>query len=55
MPSWLLGGIFIAATRGATLRNAALAATALYLATDMMLRPLGDAGVWVALLASYIY
>lgn len=55
MPSWLLDGIFIGATRGRTLRNAAIVSLALYLATDALLREQGDAGVWIALLASYVY
>jgi MATE family multidrug resistance protein len=55
MPSWLLDGIFIGATRGRALRNAALAVTAAYLLTDHAMRGLGDAGVWLALLASYAY
>ncbi|MCW6530422.1 MATE family efflux transporter [Sphingomonas sp. MMSM20] len=55
MPSWLLDGIFIGATRGRTLRNAAILSLALYLVTDALLRGLGDAGVWIALLASYLY
>ncbi|NIJ34251.1 MATE family efflux transporter [Sphingomonas oligoaromativorans] len=54
-PSWLLDGIFIGATRGRVLRNAAVAVTVAYLATDAALRGLGDVGVWAALLASYVY
>jgi MATE family multidrug resistance protein len=53
MPAWLLDGVFIGATAGRALRNAALLATALYIATDLALRPLGEAGLWLALLASY--
>lgn len=53
--SWLLDGIFIGAVAGSTLRNAALAALALYLLTDFALKPLGDTGIWLALLASYAY
>lgn len=53
--SWLLDGIFIGAIAGATLRNAALVALGLYLLTDFALRPLGNAGIWLALLASYAY
>lgn len=52
-PSWLLDGVFIGATRGRALRNAALVSTLGYLALDTVLRPLGNAGVWAALLASY--
>ncbi len=54
-PSWLLDGIFIGATRGRALRNAAVAVTLAYLATDWWLRPWGNIGVWIALLASYVY
>jgi MATE family multidrug resistance protein len=55
MPSWMLDGIFIGATRGHALRNAGIAATLLYLATDLALRPLGNLGVWLALTASYLF
>lgn len=54
-PAWLLDGVFIGATRGKALRNAAILATALYIATDLLLRPLGATGVWLALVLSYIY
>ena len=53
--SWMLDGIFIGATRGRALRNAGVAATALYVATDVALRPLGPLGVWLALWAAYFY
>ena len=53
-PSWLLDGVFIGATRGRDLRNAAIVSTALYIALDLVLRPLGNLGVWLALLASYL-
>ena len=55
MPSWLLDGMFIGATEGRALRNAAILATALYVATDLALRPWGDTGVWLALLAGYVF
>jgi MATE family multidrug resistance protein len=55
VPSWLLDGIFIGATRGLILRNAAILATCAYLATDYALRGFGEVGVWSALLASYLY
>jgi MATE family multidrug resistance protein len=55
VPSWLLDGIFIGATRGRILRNAAILATSAYLATDYALRGFGEVGVWGALLASYVY
>ncbi|RXZ32216.1 MATE family efflux transporter [Sphingomonas desiccabilis] len=54
-PAWLLDGVFIGATAGRSLRNAAVAATLLYLATDLLLRPWGAVGMWAALLASYAY
>jgi MATE family multidrug resistance protein len=54
-PAWLLDGIFIGATRGRALRNAAILSTALYIATDLALRPWGATGIWLALLASYAY
>lgn len=55
VPAWLLDGVFIGATQGRTLRNAAILATLLYIGTDWLLRPLGAQGVWLALLASYVY
>lgn len=55
VPSWLLDGVFIGATRGRVLRNAGVLVTIAYLATDFLLRGLGDVGVWIALLASYAY
>ena len=55
MPSWMLDGIFIGATRGAALRNAGVIATLLYIATDLSLRPFGNTGVWIAIMASYLF
>ncbi len=52
-PAWLLDGVFIGATDGRALRNAALLSTLAYLACDYALRPLGNTGVWLALLLSY--
>jgi MATE family multidrug resistance protein len=52
-PAWLFDGVFIGATQGRALRNAALISTLGYLACDYALRPLGDTGVWLALLISY--
>lgn len=54
MPSWMLDGIFIGATRGRALRNAALLATAIYVVIDLALRPFGNAGVWTAISLSYL-
>ena len=55
LPSWMLDGIFIGATRGRALRNAGVAATVLYVAADLALRPLGALGVWLALWAAYLF
>ncbi|MDF7777334.1 MATE family efflux transporter, partial [Sphingomonas sp. AOB5] len=54
-PAWLLDGIFIGATGGRALRNAAILATAMYIATDLLLRPFGLWGLWTAFLLSYVY
>ena len=55
VPAWMLDGIFIGATAGRSLRDAAILATALYVATDLLLRPFGATGVWLGLLASYAW
>lgn len=54
-PSWLLDGVFIGATQGRALRNAAVVSTAAYLACDLAFRPFGDTGIWAALLLSYVF
>ncbi len=53
-PSWMLDGIFIGATRGRALRNAAVAVTLLYIALDLTLRPFGNLGVWLAFCGGYV-
>jgi MATE family multidrug resistance protein len=55
LPSWMLDGVFIGATQGRALRNAAIAATTLYVVLDLVLRPYGALGVWVALWAAYAF
>lgn len=56
MPAWQLDGIFLGATRGHALRNAGLLSTTLYVATDLVLRPLfANYGIWAAFLALYVY
>ncbi len=55
VPAWQLDGIFLGATRGRALRNAAIAATGLYLLTDWALLDFGNLGVWVAFVAMYLY
>ena len=54
-PAWLLDGIFIGATRGKALRNAAIVSTSLYILSDLALRPWGAVGVWLALTLGYVY
>jgi MATE family multidrug resistance protein len=54
-PAWLLDGVFIGATAGKALRNAAILSTALYIATDLLLRPWGIWGLWTAFTISYVY
>jgi len=55
VPAWLLDGVFIGATEGRALRNAAIVSTAAYIATDLLLRPYGATGLWLALIAGYAY
>ncbi|WP_262504056.1 MULTISPECIES: MATE family efflux transporter [unclassified Sphingosinithalassobacter] len=55
MPAWLLDGVFIGAAQGHALRNAALLATGLYIATDLLFRPFGLAGAWTAFVLAYVY
>jgi len=55
MPAWLLDGIFLGATRSRNFRNAALLSTVLYIGTDLIARPWGATGLWIAFLLSYIY
>lgn len=54
-PAWLLDGIFIGATGGRALRNAAILSTAAYVASDLLLRPWGITGLWIAFMLSYAY
>lgn len=54
IPAWQLDGVFLGATRGATLRNAAIASTLVYIAIDLALRPWGNAGVWTAFTLTYL-
>ena len=53
--AWIFDGIFIGATRGAMLRNAGIAAVAIYLMADFILSPLyANHGIWLAFLIFYI-
>ena len=55
MPSWQLDGLMIGTTRGPLMRNAMIAALALYVGLDLLLRPaLGGDGLWLAFLAYYL-
>jgi MATE family multidrug resistance protein len=49
-----LDGVFIGATRTADMRRAALAALALYLVAWWLLTPLGNHGLWAALVFGYL-
>lgn len=54
--AWQLDGLFLGTTQGRALRNAGVISAALYLGTDMLLRPAyGNTGVWAAFLMMYIY
>ena len=53
--AWLMDGVFIGTTSGKILRNAGIAAVAIYLAADALLSPLfANHGVWAAFLIFYI-
>ena len=53
--SWQLDGLMIGTTQGALMRNAMIAALAIYLALDFWLRPwLGGTGLWLAFLGYYL-
>ncbi|WP_339742694.1 MATE family efflux transporter [uncultured Maricaulis sp.] len=53
--AWLMDGVFIGTTSGKILRNAGVAAVAIYLAADAALSPaFGNTGVWMAFLIFYI-
>ena len=54
VPAWQLDGIFLGATRGKALRNAAVVATCAYIALDLLLTEHGNTGVWWAFVAMYV-
>ncbi len=54
VPAFQLDGLFLGATRGPALRNAAVAATLAYILVDRLLAPLGPQAMWWALLLSYV-
>ncbi|MFW6300298.1 MAG: MATE family efflux transporter, partial [Oceanicaulis sp.] len=54
-PSWQLDGLMIGTARGPLMRNAMVAALAIYLALDTLLRPaFGITGLWLAFLLYYV-
>ena len=54
-PAWMLDGIFIGATRGRDMRNMMLLSFLVYLVALAILMPtLGNHGLWVALLLSFV-
>ena len=48
--AWMLDGIFIGATRTRELRNAMAVSVAVYVAALAVLLPLGNHGLWAALM-----
>lgn len=53
--AWLMDGVFIGTTSGKILRNAGIAAVAVYLAADAVLAPLfANHGVWAAFMIFYV-
>lgn len=53
--SWQLDGLMIGTTRGPLMRNAMIAAFAIYVALDLALRPaFGGTGLWLAFLGYYL-
>jgi MATE family multidrug resistance protein len=54
-PAWQLDGIFIGAMRSASMRNASVVATALYIGFDLALTArFGPHGMWAAFLLFYV-
>jgi len=53
--AWQLDGIFIGAMRSVAMRNASIAATALYVTGDLLLTPRwGAQGMWIAFVFFYV-
>ena len=54
--AWQLDGLFIGTTQGKALRNSGVIVAILYISADLTLRPAyGNAGVWTAFLAMYVF
>lgn len=55
LPSWMLDGAFIGATRTADMRNMAILSTAAFVVAVLILVPdHGNHGLWIAFLFSYV-
>ena len=55
MPSWMLDGIFIGATRSRDMRDMMLVSFVIYAAAALILVPwLGNHGLWVSILISFV-
>ncbi|MDW4498708.1 MATE family efflux transporter [Sulfitobacter sp. D35] len=52
--AWMLDGIFIGATRSRDMRNMMLVSFAVYCVALVLLQPLGNHGLWIALLLSFV-
>lgn len=54
--AYQLDGFFLGATQGRAMRNASIVTTVAYVCLDLALRPaFGNAGVWLAFLAMYVF
>ncbi|MCV2882891.1 MATE family efflux transporter [Actibacterium sp. XHP0104] len=54
-PSWLLDGIFIGATRSTDMRNMMALSFVIYvIAAALLIPPLGNHGLWIAFLISFV-
>ncbi len=52
--SWQLDGIFIGTTQSAAMRTSTILTLIIYIGLDILFRPLGNWGVWIAFCVSYI-
>ena len=52
--SWMLDGIFIGATRTGDMRNAMIVSTLIYALAVWLLLPLGNHGLWAALMVLFV-
>ena len=55
VPAWQLDGVFVGATRSSAMRNASIAAVAIYVVADVGLTGAwGASGTWAAFLVYYV-